>query len=161
QWSQSEPEGLLVSDEISLFEELTHLDHEPTPTTENLVAILQALGRAALNATFNKHKIYTILLRSRDICNYILGAVDRVSGSDGSKISPEVMLEAIALPQNPKFVDSSYFDDCAWLSYLLHEVIGPEVSLQFPQDNDTLSTAASVVDDFILIESAIKSKALS
>ncbi|KAG9044612.1 hypothetical protein FS837_007869, partial [Tulasnella sp. UAMH 9824] len=57
---------------MSLPEEIAHIGHEITPATEPLTSLLQALGREAPKATRNKHKIYAIIVRARDICNYIL-----------------------------------------------------------------------------------------
>ncbi|KIO21632.1 hypothetical protein M407DRAFT_28770 [Tulasnella calospora MUT 4182] len=55
--------------EQNLSEELTAIARAPAPVTEELVDLLQALGKAAPKAVRNKHKIYSILRVSRDICN--------------------------------------------------------------------------------------------
>ncbi|KAG8940731.1 hypothetical protein FRC04_005055 [Tulasnella sp. 424] len=67
---------------ISLPEEIIRLYHEVTPAAEPLVLLLQSLGRGAPMVTRNKHKIYAILARARDICNHILaiGASIEFSG---------------------------------------------------------------------------------
>ncbi|KIO21625.1 hypothetical protein M407DRAFT_28766 [Tulasnella calospora MUT 4182] len=58
--------------EQDLSEELTAIAHAPTPATEELVDLLQALGKAAPKAVRNKHKISSILRLSRDICTRIM-----------------------------------------------------------------------------------------
>lgn len=67
---------------VSLPQDLTRLDHEITPAAEPLVLLLQSLGRGAPTVTRNKHKIYAIVSRARDICNDILavGVRAEVSG---------------------------------------------------------------------------------
>ncbi|KAG8964699.1 hypothetical protein FRC05_003598 [Tulasnella sp. 425] len=57
---------------VSLPHDLTRLNHEITPAAEPLVLLLQSLGRGAPTAARNKHKIYAIVSRARDICNDIL-----------------------------------------------------------------------------------------
>lgn len=80
---------------ISLLEELTSLHHVPAPATQQLVALLQALGQASINITRNKHKTYSILRRSRDICNYILAAFNGPADSDRSEFHLGAMLQAM------------------------------------------------------------------
>lgn len=85
-----------------LLEELTQLDSEPGPAADQLVALLQTLGQVALKTTRNKHRIYNILLHSRDICNNILADPDSLCNSDANvidsvdgAIAPEVVLGAM------------------------------------------------------------------
>ncbi|KAG8930828.1 hypothetical protein FRC00_000954 [Tulasnella sp. 408] len=62
----------ISSPEISLPEEISRLDHEVTPAMEPLVSLLQKLAHVAPTAIRNKHKLYSIILRAREIENYIL-----------------------------------------------------------------------------------------
>ncbi|KAG8915563.1 hypothetical protein FRC00_002811 [Tulasnella sp. 408] len=58
--------------EQDLSEQLTAIAHAPVPATKELIDILQALGKAAPKAVRHKHKIYSILRLSRDICSHIM-----------------------------------------------------------------------------------------
>ncbi|KAG9039678.1 hypothetical protein FS837_000937 [Tulasnella sp. UAMH 9824] len=49
--------------------------------------------RTAINMTRNKHKMYSILRRSRDICNYILDALDTLADSVEGQFQSEIVLE--------------------------------------------------------------------
>lgn len=57
---------------MSLPEEITHLDHEITPAMEPLVSLLRSLAKNAPSAMRNKHKLYSIIIRAREICNHLL-----------------------------------------------------------------------------------------
>lgn len=57
---------------MSLPEEITRLDYEITPATEPLVSLLKKMAQVAPAAIRNKHKLYSIILRAREICNHIL-----------------------------------------------------------------------------------------
>lgn len=57
---------------MSFPEDLTRLEHEITPATESLILLLRALGKEAPRATRNKHKVYAIIVRARNMCNHIL-----------------------------------------------------------------------------------------
>ncbi|KIO17734.1 hypothetical protein M407DRAFT_32595 [Tulasnella calospora MUT 4182] len=56
--------------EQTLFEEVTAIAR--TSANEELVDLLQALGKTAPKAVRNKHKIYSVLRIARDICNHII-----------------------------------------------------------------------------------------
>ncbi|KAG8938026.1 hypothetical protein FRC00_001929, partial [Tulasnella sp. 408] len=58
--------------EQDLSEQLTAIPHDPVPATKKLIDLLQALGKAAPKAVRHKHKIYSILRVSRDICNHVM-----------------------------------------------------------------------------------------
>lgn len=88
----SKAKELGLPEEISLLEELFPSDHKATPASKPLFALLQGLGRVAVRTTRNKHKIYTILLRSRDIYNHILAAENNFGDLNGKHNDPEVML---------------------------------------------------------------------
>lgn len=47
------------------------VDSKDIPAMESLLGLLKTLGQAAPHATRNKHIIYRILLRCRDVCGYI------------------------------------------------------------------------------------------
>ncbi|KAG8909954.1 hypothetical protein FRC01_006628 [Tulasnella sp. 417] len=203
---------------LSLLEELTSLHHEPVPATEQLVSLHRALGQAAIKMTRNKQKMYSILRRCRDICDYILAAIETVSAPEESEFQPESMLEAMeqsrrlidalegtlleiarlmpveletfgpgtfaswsqsratlikiwnnlggrpfrAIPDRRvmEFADSTHFDDCAWLSRLLHEVIEPAIALQFPKHEKLPSNVISVMEGFAVLESAVKRRSV-
>lgn len=57
---------------MSLFEEITRLDQEITPAMEPVVSLLQNLANVAAAAIRNKHKLYSIILRAREICNHLV-----------------------------------------------------------------------------------------
>ncbi|KAG8919395.1 hypothetical protein FRC01_001305 [Tulasnella sp. 417] len=112
-----------------LSEELTGIANAPTPATEELIDLLQALGNAAPQALRNRHKIYSILRVSRDICDYIMeiGNPRELQGDS-----------------NIKTVLSRAEDYCAlldaledWLSRLLYGGIHPEILAQFPDIPET------------------------
>lgn len=83
---------IYIIETISLVEELLSLDHEPMPATKQLVALHQALGQAVIQMTRNKHKMYSILGRSQDVCNYILA---NLADSERSESRPETVLETM------------------------------------------------------------------
>ncbi|KAG8958214.1 hypothetical protein FRC00_002943 [Tulasnella sp. 408] len=80
---------------VSLLEELISLSYVPTPATQQLVTLHQGLALAAMKMTRNKHKVYSILGRSKDICNYILAALESLTNSDESQLEPEAILEVM------------------------------------------------------------------
>lgn len=82
---------------ISLLKELISLNKAPTPATAQLIGLHQALGQAATNMTRNKHRMYLILARSREICNYILDTLESPADSDESEVQPEAILQAMEL----------------------------------------------------------------
>ncbi|KAG8910016.1 hypothetical protein FRC01_006597 [Tulasnella sp. 417] len=216
---------------ISLLEELTSLDHTPTPVTEQLAALHQALGRASINMTRNKHRVYSILWRSREICNHLLAAFESPAEPDTCEFELEAMVKTMKqshkliygleeygylintyrfsadniyrilleiaglmsveletfgpatlsswpqsravlikiwnhlsgapfdiIPDNGDvlFKDSSYFDDCAWFSCLLHEIIAPEIVLQLSEGDVTPFNVISVTEGSMALENAIK-----
>ncbi|KAG9030136.1 hypothetical protein FS837_003352, partial [Tulasnella sp. UAMH 9824] len=205
---------------ISLLEELTSLHHVPPPATEQLAALLQALGQASMNITRNKHKVYSILRRSRDICDYISAAFDCPGDSDQSKPQPETMLEAMkqsyklisaleeillevakVLPveletfgpatllswgqsqaaiiklwddlskapfdiipghegEEDLLTNSSHFDDCAWFSRLLHEILEPEIARKFKDDKEPPPNVASLMEGLEILESGLKCRSI-
>lgn len=57
---------------VSLSGELIHLKRESTPATAQLVTLLKETGKITVTISRHKHKVYSILLRAQDICNYIL-----------------------------------------------------------------------------------------
>ncbi|KAG9047510.1 hypothetical protein FS837_002095 [Tulasnella sp. UAMH 9824] len=77
---------------ISLPEEITRLDYEVTPTMEPLVSLLQTLAKAAPSAIRNKHKLYSIIIRAREICNHILAI-----GIGPESVGLEVLNECYSL----------------------------------------------------------------
>ncbi|KAG8922605.1 hypothetical protein FRC01_013815 [Tulasnella sp. 417] len=112
-----------------LPEELTGIATAPTPATEELIDLLQALGNAAPQALRNRHKIYSILRISRDICDYI--------GEIGNPREPHG-------DSNIRTVLTRTEDYCAlldaledWLSRLLYGGIHPEILTQFPDVPET------------------------
>ncbi|KAG8911327.1 hypothetical protein FRC01_005775, partial [Tulasnella sp. 417] len=78
---------------ISLFKELITLNYESTPATAQVVGLHQALGRAAMGMTRNKHKMYLILARSREICNDVLAALESPPDSNNWEFQPEIVLQ--------------------------------------------------------------------
>ncbi|KAG8914719.1 hypothetical protein FRC01_003951, partial [Tulasnella sp. 417] len=204
---------------ISVSGDFLSLNHMPLPATEQLVALLQALGQAAIKMTRNKHKMYSILGRSRDICSYILAAYENPGDPERSGFQTETILDAMEkaytliyameeillelarlLPAEletlgPKsflswsqsratlintwnhlgrppfdaipfrcsvsFADSSYFDDCAWISRLLHEVIEPKILSQFPEDEGNPASVISTTEGLLALEYSIKSLRLT
>ncbi|KAG8913380.1 hypothetical protein FRC01_004574 [Tulasnella sp. 417] len=211
---QEDPE----QETISLLAELTSLHHETVPATEQLVSLHRALVQASIKMTRNKQKMYSILGRCRDICDYILATFETSSTSDESELQLESMLEATeqsrrlidalertlleiarlipveletfgpatfaswsqsratliriwnnlggrpfgAIPDRRvmEFADSTHFDDCAWLSRLLHEVIEPAIALQFPKHEKLPSNVTSVMEGFTVLESAVKRRSV-
>ncbi|KAG9029936.1 hypothetical protein FS837_003433 [Tulasnella sp. UAMH 9824] len=98
-----------------LSEELTSITHTPVPATKELIELLQALGKAAPKAVRNKHKIYSILRVSRDICNHIMEIGDPPERQSGSNIKATLTRT------------EGYFA----LLDALEEGIHPEISTQF------------------------------
>ncbi|KIO24576.1 hypothetical protein M407DRAFT_26002 [Tulasnella calospora MUT 4182] len=185
--------------EQDLSEELTAIAHAPTPATEELVDLLQALGKAAPKAVRNKHKIYSILRVSRDICNRITEIENPLEPQNDSNIEvlvsrtedycalldglEETLLQLAAIlpleatafgadlysswsssrarlagilnelcrppfstisSQAQDTADDLFFDDCSWLSRLLHSGIHPEIAAQFldvPQTHPVFAVA--------------------
>lgn len=80
---------------ISLLKELISLNNAPTPATAQLIGLHQALGKAATKMTRNKHRMYLILARSREICNYILATFESPADSDECESQPETILQAM------------------------------------------------------------------
>lgn len=62
---------------VSLSGGLIHLERESTPATEQLVTLLKETGKIAVTISRHKHKVYSILFRAQDICNYILSLGER------------------------------------------------------------------------------------
>ncbi|KAG8915068.1 hypothetical protein FRC00_008209 [Tulasnella sp. 408] len=62
---------------VSLSGELIHLERESTPATEQLVTLLKETGKIAVTISRHKHKVYSIILRAQEICNYILSLGER------------------------------------------------------------------------------------
>ncbi|KAG9044750.1 hypothetical protein FS837_007574 [Tulasnella sp. UAMH 9824] len=181
---------------IYFSENLIHLEYEPTPTTQQVIILLQETGKIAITARRHKHKLYSILLRARNICNYILSLGQQTkdhqptdtkdllrSPNDYSNITKalqgelnklfELLLKEkgesgpaaystwresraavtdiqVALnrepfdtiPSNPSQNASqdSFFDDCAWISSLLHDDLEPAIARRLP-DRKTVPEA--------------------
>ncbi|KAG8931703.1 hypothetical protein FRC00_000676 [Tulasnella sp. 408] len=60
-----------VPQEIDLLQELASIEINLTPSTKDIVDLILAIGRAIPKATRNKHQLYRLLIRSRDICNQL------------------------------------------------------------------------------------------
>lgn len=114
----------VVNYALQEHEELTQLDYEPTPAMEELVALLKALEQATSKMVRNKHKVYTILLRSRDICNYIytLSSADWPAGSDGVEIGPELVL--VAMEESYRLI--SALEEYVWLPMARFQETDPD-----------------------------------
>lgn len=65
------------SSTFSLSEDFVHLKHEPTSATEQVVLLLKEIGKAAISVRRHKHKVYSIVRRARDICDYLLSLGER------------------------------------------------------------------------------------
>lgn len=57
--------------EIDLLQELASIEINSMPSTKDIVDLLLAIGRAIPKAIRNKHQLYRLLIRSRDLCNHL------------------------------------------------------------------------------------------
>ncbi|KAG8911863.1 hypothetical protein FRC01_005440 [Tulasnella sp. 417] len=60
-----------IPPEIDPLQELASIESNSTPITKDIVDIILAIGRAIPKAIRNKHQLYRILIRSRDLCNHL------------------------------------------------------------------------------------------
>ncbi|KAG9030947.1 hypothetical protein FS837_003133 [Tulasnella sp. UAMH 9824] len=63
--------GTSVPQEFDLIQDLASIESDSTPITENIVDLIIAIGNAIPKAIRNKHQLYRLLIRSRDLCNYL------------------------------------------------------------------------------------------
>lgn len=91
---------------IEFLEELINLDYEPTPATEQVVIILKETGKLALTVWRHKRKIYSILLRARDICNYIVSLGGHPENQPPT--TPEDMLRSSITEALQGYAEPSY-----------------------------------------------------
>lgn len=84
---------ITVQEDIFTLEELIDVDGNSTCATEPLLSLLQGIGKVVPGVLRNKHKIYSILLRARDICNHILSVTD--GSAEENMIRPEMTLRAM------------------------------------------------------------------
>ncbi|KAG8901144.1 hypothetical protein FRC00_008797, partial [Tulasnella sp. 408] len=62
---------LAVPQEMDLLQELASIEVNSTPGTKDIVDLILAIGRAIPKAIRNKHQLYRLLIRSRDLCNHL------------------------------------------------------------------------------------------
>ncbi|KIO16853.1 hypothetical protein M407DRAFT_33493 [Tulasnella calospora MUT 4182] len=197
---------------ISLSKDLIHLEREPTPATEQVVVLLREIGKVAITVRCHKHKVYSIVLRARDICNYILrlgecpenqqptdaksllGVLDEYSNiiealerelkkfseillkekaadgpearltwsqsraaiSDIQVVLNQAPFNAISLNPSQDTAKDSFFDDCSWISLLLHDDVEPAIARQFPNPENVHEGVMRVKEVLNHIENEIK-----
>ncbi|KAG8939920.1 hypothetical protein FRC04_005800 [Tulasnella sp. 424] len=70
----------------SLTEQLATINYVPASATEELVDLLQVLGRAAPRAVRNKHKIYSVLRVAHDTCTYVIETGNPTAGQKDTDV---------------------------------------------------------------------------
>ncbi|KAG9029506.1 hypothetical protein FS837_003539, partial [Tulasnella sp. UAMH 9824] len=135
--ADTQPNGRRQEQDLS--KQLTAIAHAPVPATNELIDLLQALGKAAPKAVRNKHKIYSILRVSRDICNHIMEIGDPHERQSDSNI--KVILTRA----------EDYFE----LLDALEEGIRPGISAQF-MDVPGTHPAFVVVKGLEYLETQVK-----
>ncbi|KAG8925521.1 hypothetical protein FRC01_010054 [Tulasnella sp. 417] len=197
---------------ISTFQDLIHLQHKPTPATEQAVALFRKIGNTVATVRRHKHKVYSIVLRIRDIFNYILSIGERPENQQETdaegllralddydtfidrlerelKNFSEILLKekaendpasystwsqsraaiidiqnalnrepfnAIPSKSSQDVTQDSFFDDCFWLSLLLHDNVEPAIARQFSHPEAVPESALQVKQTLNYIENEIK-----
>ncbi|KIO21636.1 hypothetical protein M407DRAFT_218010 [Tulasnella calospora MUT 4182] len=73
--------GILVPQQIDLFQELASIESNWTPITKDIIDLILAIGRTIPKAIRNKHQLYRLLIRSRDLCDHLHHMLHAEGGS--------------------------------------------------------------------------------